>query len=841
MISRPLTVFIATFLCSFAAIADTDVSGAVDGDWTLDGSPYVCSSSDLSVSAGHTLTIEPGVVVKFAPSRRMQVAGSLVAIGTSGAPITFTSSTANPAAGAWKQLQFQNSANVSLDYVTVQWAGQGNGVAAVQIGAGSGAGSLQASISHTTVQDCPNFGFRVATDNVLAHNVTITSSSVQRAARGGLDIQSASIIDAVTVTGNDFSGNSGPPVQISTQALPAFNGSAERFAGNLPGDVFSLPIYSSISLDVVLWHDVAVEPGSGGGPIVSPGVRLTVEPGVTMSFDSGQYLDVRGTLVTAGTAARPAAFTGVGATPGSWNGIWLHTGSSGTLDHALVEFAGAPQSASILVDGADLTVTNSDIGDSGNTAIDFENSDLVPHALIVGSSSIHDVASGDPANPANGVRVGFTLPGDSVSVTSNTFAAVDQTISVAPATLPAFNGGPNAVAGNAPNDTIWLDGGAIPTGVTLWAKAAALNDLTVPALALVTLEPGSGLTLGAGAALNVSGTLVVAGAPGGAVVLDGAAGAWSGIQFSPGSTGTITSAVISHAGYAGTANVNVHGAAVSITGSAILGGTGPGISLTGVVDFSMRNSVLRDNRGPALQDTSSGSRVIGNTAADGNDVLLNGDPVDSASNNTQRSEYNFWGSDSGPLNATLNPFGAGGRVSDHIDIIPFSPSPLTLPVARLEPILSGAGGPVVVTGVASSPLLDHWVVEYGLGISPTSFSPISTGTANVQLGVVANWDASALDPTKRYTVRLTVFDVLGRSAKAMVVTKSPYGDISGNGIVDLPDAVLALRFAMHVGTPTASQLVVGDVRPKGTPDGAIGIDDAVAILKTAAGLCARLP
>ena len=70
----------------------TVVGGSTTGNtiWTVAGSPYVIDSS-LTVSATDTLTIEPGVIIKFKDDRTLTVRGTLVAEGAPGDSIVFTS------------------------------------------------------------------------------------------------------------------------------------------------------------------------------------------------------------------------------------------------------------------------------------------------------------------------------------------------------------------------------------------------------------------------------------------------------------------------------------------------------------------------------------------------------------------------------------------------------------------------------------------------------------------------------------------------------------------------------------------------------------------------------
>lgn len=58
----------------------TNVSGYIlsNTTWTLAGSPYIVTGNTL-VNNGVTLTIEPGVVVKFDSTKALQINGTLVA------------------------------------------------------------------------------------------------------------------------------------------------------------------------------------------------------------------------------------------------------------------------------------------------------------------------------------------------------------------------------------------------------------------------------------------------------------------------------------------------------------------------------------------------------------------------------------------------------------------------------------------------------------------------------------------------------------------------------------------------------------------------------------------
>ena len=104
--------------------------------WSQVGVPYVIDNSGLTVPSGSSLTISPGVVVKFKPNvtytpTYLNIVGSLAANGTAQAPITFTSyrddtvlgdtngdaAATTPVAGDWAYIGFASGATGSVGYL----------------------------------------------------------------------------------------------------------------------------------------------------------------------------------------------------------------------------------------------------------------------------------------------------------------------------------------------------------------------------------------------------------------------------------------------------------------------------------------------------------------------------------------------------------------------------------------------------------------------------------------------------------------------------------------------------------------------------------------------------
>jgi PKD repeat protein len=126
--------------------------GDVFGTWNVAGSPYLIEG-DITIPAGDTLTVEPGVEVLFQGFYGLTVNGILQAVGTEGAPILFGGG--HPSAG-WTSIDIYDAADgTQLTYVIVENASH----AAFRI---ENASPL---ISYSTIRNNEGGGIRLVNSN----------------------------------------------------------------------------------------------------------------------------------------------------------------------------------------------------------------------------------------------------------------------------------------------------------------------------------------------------------------------------------------------------------------------------------------------------------------------------------------------------------------------------------------------------------------------------------------------------------------------------------------------------------------------------------------------------
>jgi hypothetical protein len=104
------------------------------------------------------------------------------------------------------------------------------------------------------------------------------------------------------------------------------------------------------------------------------------------------------------------------------------------------------------------------------------------------------------------------------------------------------------------------------------------------------------------------------------------------------------------------------------------------------------------------------------------------------------------------------------------------------------------------------------------------------------------WDITAI-PEGTYHIYASISDGISTVctyAAAPLIKSNANGDITGDGIVDIADALKVLRMAVGILSPSASEMSFGDVAPlvngKPQPDSKIDLGDVVVILRRAVGL-----
>ncbi len=280
-----LLVAVSAVLAATAS-ADTDVSGLICSNttWTSAGSPYIVTGNIL-VCEGTTLVIEPGVAVKFDSLNALQVDGTLIAKGTDGNRITFTSHQAVPAPGDWGYVLFSDlstdatyDANGNytggsiLEYCVIEYAGGANV---------SNNGAVRMDNAHPFINYCT---VRNNTTGIMAWNLSntliIKNSLITDNTRRGI----AASGGTVNISGNVISNNGGGIV-LSLNTATVFN---NEIVGNVPNFNFNDASGGGIYLDWNQYNTYTISKNiitenkacSGGGGIAIVTSWATIESNI---------------------------------------------------------------------------------------------------------------------------------------------------------------------------------------------------------------------------------------------------------------------------------------------------------------------------------------------------------------------------------------------------------------------------------------------------------------------------------------------------------------------------------------------------------------------------------
>ncbi|MEM2972202.1 MAG: PKD domain-containing protein [Candidatus Bathyarchaeia archaeon] len=174
-----------------SVVKATYVEGFITQDtvWTLVDSPFVVSN-DLTILEDATLTIEPGVEVRFGGSFSITVEGRLVAEGLQHKPIKFTSNRLQPESGSWVTIKFNSAQQSSLLFCVVEYGTNGISVEG---------GSL--NIQNSTVQCNSESGIMV-----LSGNVAVKDSAIVNNTKSGIFIAGGQVNCTKNVIGYNGDG-----------------------------------------------------------------------------------------------------------------------------------------------------------------------------------------------------------------------------------------------------------------------------------------------------------------------------------------------------------------------------------------------------------------------------------------------------------------------------------------------------------------------------------------------------------------------------------------------------------------------------------------------------------
>lgn len=269
----PLLALLVVVLPSAAwSVGPTSVSGTISSNttWAVADSPFVLTG-DVTVASGVTLTVEPGVVVRGNSGTTLNVSGSLSAVGTSGSPILFTSSTGT-AAGQWVGIRLQGSAGSTLKHVTVEYGGgagasDSNGMITVTAGANT--------LEDATVRASSVSGVRIdGGSSGSAASLTVKRSKFEGNGFYGGALQGDginSLNGRVVVEDSAFWENASDGLEVKVGS-----GYAQS-----PSEISGSSIWKNRRLGVYVFQDLGVEAlGPDGNVVGKPGNAI---------YDNGSF------------------------------------------------------------------------------------------------------------------------------------------------------------------------------------------------------------------------------------------------------------------------------------------------------------------------------------------------------------------------------------------------------------------------------------------------------------------------------------------------------------------------------------------------------------------------
>ncbi len=708
----------------------TYVSGNISQNtiWTTQGSPYVVQGN-LTLSTSTTLTINPGVVVKFENIASFQIYGSLISLGgtSTSTKIYFTSINDDaiggdtngngintfPAPGDYFGFYFYPGSSGNFANATFRYGGNDVNPPTFYTGSFGVIKNFGGAISLTASEISSNLGIGLLQtggilnlDTVLVQNNSLHSGSdISPYLEVGFNQNNGTS----TIINSHFSGNPNFGIYLKNGTSTIINNS---FSNHSTGDIninspvswtqFGNMAFSGgphgIFLSGSLNHSQQLEPGIAyviSDLTVNAGVTLNIKAGAIIKFGQAGKISVFGNLVGQGGVSTSTRiyFTSInddtigGDTNGNgattmpaandYRGIYFYPGSTGNLTRATFRYGGTESFFTSYLGviknlGGILTLTAPDISFAyGNGLKQVSGNTFLTGALIhhnsgSGFEQTNGTSTIADSSFFSNQNYGISLQNGSSTINDNAFNSHG---------LGDININASAFWNEARNLAL-LSG---PHGIFL---SGSLNHSQQLGPGIPYVIPTSSLTVNSNRTLTMSPGTVV--------------------KFNPSSSITVIGNLVAQGGaststriYFTSINDDAIGGDTNGNGNSTLPAPGSynGLRFLSGSAGSLTNTVLRyggnyfppnylatiQNFGGALNLTNTKMtnnqygiyHSFGTTSISQSSIYGNIIGLFNANLATTTAANNWWGSASGPNHPTLNPTGAGSAILGNINFSPW--------------------------------------------------------------------------------------------------------------------------------------------------------------------------
>jgi lipopolysaccharide export system protein LptA len=747
------------------------VSGNINANttWYAENSP-VYVSGDVSVTGGITLSIEPGVVVKFAQWTGLYVSGTLNVPTASGDRVYFTDyrddtvggdingddPEQSPGADWWSGITVWDGGTATIDNCEIRYAGRYHDIWGLgMINAGLlkiGAGALTLTNSTVYQTDGDAVYLRNATGSYVLTGNTITGNSWT----GMVFINAGT---DVTVTNNTISGNGGSGVYIENTGLTAFSGNT-----------------------------------------------------VSNNSQNGVYA----------TGATFMEFSNNTITGNAWNGLQLINSSPALVANVITGNGGY----GVYLDGTsavDLSSNDNDLGGNPYGSMGFSanssgagsdyDSYFPSEPVYIEGGTLPASATGWSSSRPYVVRGDVTVPsGGTLSITSGAVVKFAQNTGLYVSGILNAVGAPGSrvyftdyrddtVGGDINGDDPEQNPGADWwIGITVWeGGAATLDNSEIRYAGRERRIYGHGLDnyfntgllkTGVGVLILTNSTVYQTGGNGVHLqntteshVITGntiTGSAWNGVAFvSAGTNITFSNNSVTGSSDNG---VYIGNSSPAIHGNSIYANTTKGIYVNGAASTPVisANRIYTNNVG--VYCDANASPLIGSSAENGNDIYGNTSygVQNTSPSITVNATYNYWGSPSGPYHPVTNPSGTGDRVSDYVDYSTY----YQISVFSGKPEISVSPGNIDFggTGVGASSAQAITISNIGsanLNIYPITVIGADAGHFSIQNDLCSN---HTLVPTGTCTLNAVFLPVTAGAKTAALIVRSNDSDVKTIGL-----------------------------------------------------------